>query len=161
MRYKRIFSPVVAFSDRVKSCWSDNIETIDGCIPLHSELKQLGISALSIKTKSEKEYFVFLLPINKDWTCEDMSSWKNTVLEFDIMTSTKFTLNIELRDKADNNLFKTEKDIIEDDDWTNIKIPIDIKSDNIHSIVFTGPNVAEYFVIKSIILKETNDDVDV
>jgi hypothetical protein len=151
---RKIFSPDIMFNDSIKTCWTDNIETINRQIPLHKELKLHGIYSLNIKALNQKDYFVFCLPINKNWSNEDLSKWKQPILCFDIIGCHKFKLSVQLIDDQKVNLFKANIDISETEDWTKIQIPVEIKVVNARLISFSGPVSADNFLIKSIILKE-------
>lgn len=151
---RKIFSPDVIFSDILKASWCDNIESAGGHLTLHTKLKSQGIFALNIQPLSNKSYFVFCLPLNKDWKAEDISNWRNPILLFEVFATRTFKMSVQLLDENNGVVYKEDVDIPEAEVWSKFQVNILDKATNARLISFTGSAKADSFLIKSIVLKE-------
>lgn len=80
-----IFNPVKVFKDEFSSSWSSNIKTSkngSNKIPIN---KNLTPPSLVMDALPSVEYFIGVLPINRDWKETDLSSHNN--LKFNISTT--------------------------------------------------------------------------
>ena len=154
LNIRKIFAPDIVFNDAIKTCWTDNVETINRQLPLHKELKAHGIYALNIRPLDEKDYFIFCIPINKNWALEDFTKWKQPILCFDIIGCHRFKMTVQIINEEKVSIFKSELEINETEDWIKNQVAIPIKDVNARLVSFSGPVSADNFLIKGIILKE-------
>jgi hypothetical protein len=153
MKEHRIFKPDLMLDDTIKSSWCQNIKTINDKLPINQFLKNKGIFALDIFPISTEQFYVFALPINKNWEAQTFT--ENINLYFSIFTESPLDLNIIFQDIKEQNTLPV-KVIIDSKDidmWKEFTIPVSIKQD-LRLVIFSGS--AEHtsnYVIRDIVLK--------
>lgn len=151
---KKIFKPDIMFNDFIKSCWCDNLKLNEQKkLTIHKELKLNGIYALNIEPLQDKKYFVFCLPINKNWTNEDLTKWKEPYLCFDIIGCDRFKLNIQIMSDKNDMLQKQDIQISEIEDWNKMEIPL-VKNTNAKTVSFSGSSSIANILMKDIVIKD-------
>lgn len=148
-----IFKPEMMFQDFIKSCWSSNIKTINGKIPINKILLNKGIFALDILPDKSTEVYCFALPVNKNW--EPKKFDKNSILSFDLYCEESLSIDIIFQNskKKDSNPKKIIVNHYETDKWINLECEL-CMHDDLRLILFSGTseNTPNY-AIKDIIIK--------
>ncbi len=148
-----IFKPEMMFQDYIKSCWSSNIKTINGKIPINKILLNKGIFALDILPDKSEEIYCFALPINKNWTSEDFDVGSR--LCFDLYCEEPISIDIAFQNSKTKNSQpnKIMVDKSSTDQWISINMPLAIKKD-VRLILFSGSaSDTSNFVIKDIVIQ--------
>lgn len=148
-----IFKPEMMFQDYIKSCWSSNIKTINGKIPINKILLAKGIFALDILPEISEEIYCFALPINKNWSSEDFNA--DSSLCFDLYCEEPLSIDIAFQNSQTKNSQpnKIMIDKSSTDQWISINMPLTIKKD-VRLILFSGSaSETSNFVIKDIVIQ--------
>jgi hypothetical protein len=151
MKEHIIFKPEMMFQNFINSCWSQNIETTEkNKIFVNSYLFKRGIYALDIIPDNNKDFYVFGLPVNKNWQAQNFKT--NSKLNFEIYSENNISINVFFQNSKNVN---SDYSIINIDSitinkWSLFKIPLK-ESEDLRMILFSGSakNTLNY-VIKNI-----------
>lgn len=157
MKEHKIFKPDMVFQDFIKSCWCQNIKTLEGKIPINSFLKEKGIFALDINPNSDskKEVYTFGLPVNKNWEPQVYAVYDNAYLCFEIYSEITFSIDVLFQDSKGNSSSPTKINIgnNDTDKWSEFHIPVTATND-LRLILFSGSTLTTpNYVIRNIVVK--------
>ena len=100
-RVQKVFSPVLMFNSSVKSCWLDNVRSVDGRLPIHEALAAAGQYAIYVEPQTAKAWYAFGLPLRKDWRTLDVSSMRAPQLAFEALAESPLTVRVQLAGEGD------------------------------------------------------------
>ena len=147
---KKIFCPDIMFGNCLRSCWCHNIKTVDdGKIPINQVMKSRGEYALDVIPMKDDSYWVFAIPINKNWEPQTL---KSDSLSFEVVSSNVFNLKICIQNSKEEVIFTKEVEILVEDEWCKKKIELTPVLTDARLVSFNGPSEVGEALFKNITL---------
>ncbi len=153
MKEHKIFKPDIVFQKFIRSCWSQNIRTLEDKIPINTFLKERGIFALDIDPDPKQEVYAFGLPVNKSWEASSFS--ENSQLFFEVYSETAISISVIFQNVKSENSLPTNIAVGKDDleVWKGFHIPV-LTPEDVRLVLFSGSAINTFnYVIRNIVIE--------
>ncbi len=156
-RTQKLFSPTIMFNHHVKSCWSTNVRTVEGGLPIHEALAAAGQYAIFVEPGQEKEWYAVGLPLRKDWLPFDASRMAAARLSFSALCEGPVTVRVELRGAADESHVASEALRLEStEDFARCSVPLAgcpfLAS--LKMVLVTGASSSQRWLLRDVVVEE-------
>jgi len=152
MKEHKIFKPDIVFQKFIRSCWSQNIRTLEDKIPINTFLKERGIFALDIDPDPKQEVYAFGLPVNKSWEASSFS--KDSQLFFKVYSETVMSISVIFQNAKSENS-ETTNIVVDKDNlevWKEFRIPV-LNPEDVRLVLFSGAATTPNYVIRNIVIE--------